>query len=107
MVVDDVENDFDSSVVKRLDHLLELANLPASRACRTVRTMRGEIADGVIAPIVGESAFEKEGLIDEVMDRQEFNGADPKAVKVLDGSGLRQSGVGSAGALRGCQGGVL
>ena len=69
VVVDDIQNDLESGIVQRRHHLLELPHLLAQGADRTVRRMRGEVAQSVVSPVVGEPSTRQEGLRDEVVHR--------------------------------------
>ena len=55
VVVDHVEDDLDARRVQRLDHRLELADLLAALPGRAVAVVRGEEADRVVAPVVGQA----------------------------------------------------
>jgi hypothetical protein len=52
VVVDDVEDHLDAGLVQRLDHRLELQHLLPAGAVGGVPVVRGEEADGVVAPVV-------------------------------------------------------
>jgi len=58
VVVDDVEDDLEASLVKGAHHLLELAHLATAAPDRAVGSMRSEKAQGVVAPVVGEAELE-------------------------------------------------
>ena len=84
VVVDHVEDHLDAGGVQRLDHLLELLHLVAVRAARRVVVVRGEVADGVVAPVVVQAAVEQVLLVDEVVHRQQLERGDPEPGEVLD-----------------------
>ena len=69
VVVDHVQDHLEPGVVQRRDHLLELPDLLTEGADRPVRGVRGEEAQGVVAPVVGQPAPDQERLGDEVVDR--------------------------------------
>ena len=84
VVVDHVEDDLEPGLVQRRHHLLELPHLLAERADRAVRSMRGEVAEGVVSPVVGQAAPDKERLGDEVVHRQQLDRGDAEVDQVLD-----------------------
>jgi hypothetical protein len=52
VVVDDVEDHLDVGLVQRLDHRLELGTCSPAGAVGGIPVVRGEEADGVVAPVV-------------------------------------------------------
>ena len=95
VVVDDVEDHFQAGVVQGLHHRLELADLlpaPVGPA-RRVRRVRGEVADGVVAPVVGQAARADARLGDEVVHREQLDRADAERDEVLDRGRVGQPGV--------------
>ena len=86
--------------VQRRDHLLELPHLLAERADRAVRGVRGEVAEGVVAPVVGQAAADQERLGDEVVHRQQLDRGDAEVDQVLDHRRVGQPGVRPAQVLR-------
>ena len=55
VVVDRVEDYLDPGLVQRPDHRLELLHLLAAGAAGGVGVVRGEEADGVVAPVVAQA----------------------------------------------------
>ena len=100
VVVDDVEDDLDPGLVKRLDHLLELADLLAADSLARVARVRREEADRVVAPVVGEAALDKVAVPHELVDGHELDRSDAEPTEVLDGGGGGQPGVRSPQPLR-------
>lgn len=96
VVVDDVEDDLDAGGVQGGDHVLELADLLAPGAGGGVAGVRGEVADGVVAPVVAQSASQQVVLVGELMDGQQFDGGDAERGEVVEGGGVGESGVGAA-----------
>jgi hypothetical protein len=96
VVVDDVEDHLDARGVQGLDHRLELGDLPAGRARGAVGSVRGEVAQGVVAPVVGQAAPQQVRLADEVVHRQQLDRGDAQRHQVLDEGGVRQPGIGAA-----------
>ena len=76
MVEDDVEQDFESRSVEGVDHGLELGHLADGSArprLRGVRLMWREVADGVVAPVVGQPTVDEKLLGHGGVDREEFD----------------------------------
>ncbi len=80
MVVDDVENHLDARIVEKVDHRLEFAQI----AFRHIARMRGEEADGIVAPIIPEPSLDQLVLVDESMNGQELDGGDSQTLQVFD-----------------------
>ncbi len=96
VVVHDVEDDLDARLVKALDHGLELADLLAAGARGGEAGVRREVADGIVAPIVVETAI-LEGLLGHgVVHGQELQRGDPETREVLEGGWRGEPGVGAA-----------
>ena len=72
MVVDDVEDDFDSGGVHDLHHRLKLADRGGGKVTRD----GSEEADGVVSPIIAQAALDERAVIDEIMHGHEFDGSD-------------------------------
>ena len=56
---------------------------------------RGEEADGVVAPIVGEPLFLKEPVVDEGLHRQQLDRGHPELDQMVDHDGMGEPGEGS------------
>jgi hypothetical protein len=100
VVVDDVEDDLDPGLVKRLDHLLELADLLAADSLARVARVRREEADRVVAPVVGEATLDEVAVPHELVDGHELDRSDAEPTEVLDGGGGGHPGVRSPEGLR-------
>src|SRR5579872_1546137 len=72
VVVDDVEDDFDTDVVQPVDHRLELAESAASHVTR----LRGEEPDGVVLPIVPQAGLHQPAVVDGGMDGEQLHRRD-------------------------------
>ena len=99
VVVDHVEDHLDPRLVQRLDHALELAHLLAGLAGGGVGRVRGEEADRRVAPVVRQPAVGEEGLVGDVVDRQQLDRGDAQRLQVVHGRVRRQPGVGAAQVL--------
>ena len=100
VVVDDVEDDFDSGLVERRHHLFELGNLLAEGAHRSVGRMGREVAKSVVTPIVGKPTADQEGLRHVVVDGQQLDGSDTQVLQVGDDRRIGEAGVGAAEMFR-------
>ena len=58
--------------------------------------MRGEVADGVVPPVVGQAPPDQERLGHVLVHRQQFDGGHAQARQVRDGGLVAQAGVGPA-----------
>ena len=96
VVVDDVEDHLDAGVVHRPDHRLELRHLLAEVARRAVAVVRGEEADGVVAPVVAQALVEQGVVVDELVDRHQLDRRDAEVLEVVDHGRVGEPGVGAA-----------
>ena len=103
VVVNDVEDDFDTGLVHRLDEVLELLHLLAALPAR-VLVVRRQVADRVVAPVVGQPAIAQRRVLHELVHRQQFDRRDAQALQVLDRLGVRHPGVGAAQGRSGMRG---
>ena len=62
--------------------------------------MRGEEADGVVAPVVPEPSLHQVGVVHEVVDRLQLDGGDAEAQQVVDRCRMGQAGIGASQRLR-------
>jgi len=84
VVVDHVEDDLDPRPVQLLDHRLELLHLLAAGAEGRVVVVRGEEADGVVAPVVAQAALLQRVVVHELVHRHELDRGDAQVLQVLD-----------------------
>ena len=87
-------------LVQRLDHRLELLHLPAAPAEGGVVVVRGEEADGVVAPVVPQPALDQGGVVDELVHRHQLDRGHPDPPEMLDHRRVGQAGVRAAHVLR-------
>ena len=92
VVVDDVEDDLDAGGVHRLDHRLELLDLLALGAGGVVG-VRGEEAEGVVAPVVAQALVEQRGVLDELVHRHQLDRGDAELLQVGGDRRVRETGV--------------
>ena len=95
VVVDDVEDDLEAGGVERLDHRLELVDLPPPVAGRAVVAVRGQEADAVVAPVVAQASLEQVGVVHELVHRQQLDGGDAEVGQVAGDCRVGQPGVGA------------
>ena len=76
VVEHDVEQHLEPGGVQGVDHGLELGDLPARVSgphCGGVAGVRGEVADGVVAPVVGQAAIREKGLGHALVHREQLD----------------------------------
>ena len=100
VVVHHVEDDLDPGLVQRPDHGFELRDLLAPGAAGGVGVVRGEEADGVVAPVVAQPAPGQDTFRHELVDRHQLDRRDSQSLQVLDDRRMRQPLVGAALLLR-------
>ena len=96
VVEDDVEDDLEPGGVQRLDHRLELDDLPAVRTPQCVLMVRGEEADRLIAPVIAQPASDQPRVMDELVHGKQLNRRDAEPQEMVDGDRMPQAGVGAA-----------
>jgi len=96
VVVDHVEDDLDAGVVQRAHHALELLHLLAELAVGGVAGVRGEEADGVVAPVVREALVGQGRVVDELVHRHQLDGGDSELLEVFDHQRMGDSAVAAA-----------
>ena len=77
-------------------HRLELGDLPAGLAGpdrRRIRLMRGEVADRVVTPVVGQAPFDQERLRHALVHGEQFEGGHAQVEQVADDGLVGQPGV--------------
>ncbi len=79
-----------------LDHGFEFVDLFAALSGAGVGVVGREESDGVVAPIVAEAFFLQEAVVDELVDRHEFDRGDAEFLQVFDHRRVCESCVGSA-----------
>lgn len=76
------------------DHFFEFADLLAANAGGTVASVGGEVAYGVVAPVVVESGGDEVARVDVVvMNGEEFYGGDAEAFQMGNCCGVTHCGV--------------
>ena len=89
MVIDDVQDHFDSGAVERLDHLFELSYLAAVVASARKASVRREIVHGAVAPVVVQPAIHQRRVVKRVVDWQEFDRCNAKTREIRQRRGMR------------------
>ena len=83
-------------LVQVADHGLELLDLVPHIAGGAVGVLRGEEADGVVAPIVVEALLLERAVVDELVDGHQFDRGDAELLQVLNHRRVRDAGIGAA-----------
>ncbi len=96
VVVDHVEDDLDAGLVQRLDHRLELGDVPVRRCRRAVTLVRREEPDRVVAPVVRQPPLGQDRLRHGLVHRHQLDRGDAEPLQVLDDRGRRQPRVAAA-----------
>ena len=96
VVVNHVEDHLDAGLVQRFDHGLELLDLLAGRAPSRVSSVRGQKADGVVAPVVALPARHQVVIVEVVLHRHQLHSGHPDPEQVVDDRRMHQAGIGSA-----------
>ncbi len=96
VVVDHVEDHLDAGGVHGLDHALELLDLLTGVVVGGVVRVRGEEAEGVVAPVVAQSLVQECGVLDELVHRHQLDGGHPELGEVVGHGRVRETGVGAA-----------
>ena len=93
VVVNDVENDLDSSGVQIAHHPLELVHLLASIAAAGVFRFRREETNGVVAPVVCKSAIHQSLVINVGVHRQQLDRAYTQVFQIINRPSAAEGGV--------------
>ena len=96
VVVDDVEDDFESGGVQAAHHQLELLHRLARPSVRGVFGVRREKAQRVVAPVIGQPLLDEMAVVEMIMHGHQLDGGDAEVEQVLDGGLRSQAGVGAA-----------
>ena len=96
VVVHHVKNDLHAGMMICLDHGFELVDLFAAFPGRGIGVVRCEEADGVVSPVVRQTLFLQEGVVDELVNRHQFNSGDAKLFQIFDDARISQARVGAA-----------
>src|ERR1700720_2242080 len=78
--------------MQSLDHRLEFAN----RTGRQVARLKGEKADGVVAPVIAQTSFYELPVVYEAVHRHEFDRSHSQAGEIFKYRGTGQAGIGTA-----------
>ena len=96
VVVDHVEDNLNPRIVKCAHHALELADCAAwLLGSRVVLVWRQE-AEGVVAPVVAQPLFAQVVVLEELVDRHQFDSRDTKVLEVVNNRRMSETGIGTA-----------
>ena len=84
VVVDHVEDHLDTGLVERPHHRLELGDRAAGVLGGRVLVVRGEEAEGVVAPVVSQTQIEQPVVVQELVHRHQLDGGDVERLEVVD-----------------------
>src|SRR5947209_7199059 len=93
VVVDHVQDYFDTSAMESRDHHFELLDSILWQMRRGIAALRRKVRQRVVAPVIGEAVFHEVAIVKKVVYWQEFDCRNTKTDQVLDGSLRRQPGV--------------
>ena len=97
MVVDHIQNDFDTRAVERFHHL---AKLEDRISIRSQSGFGSEKSQRVVAPVVGESPIEKKAIVEMLMDGKQLHRGNSNLLKVFDRRMVSETCVGAPDFLR-------
>jgi hypothetical protein len=95
LIIDHVQNHLDPRLVQGLDHLLEFLNLLAPLPAAGIGIVGSQITDGVVSPVVSKAPLDQVRIMNELVDREELNGRNPKVPEIIDHHRMRQAVVGT------------
>ena len=96
VVIDHVEDDFDTGCVQRSHHLLEFRDRRLTVDPCGIARFRCEEGEGVVAPIVGAPALDEPLLVEKAMNGQQVDGGNAEAAIVFEHRRRREAGIGAA-----------
>ena len=96
VVINHVEDYLDACLVEGTDHGLEFGDHLAWLFGIGVVMVRGEKAEGVIAPVVAQAQVAQPIVLQELVDGHELDGGDAELLEVVNDGGVRHAGVGTA-----------
>ncbi len=96
VIVHHVQDHLDASRMQRLHHALELAHHLLWRLCGSIRVMRSEDADGVVAPEVRQPFFQQKQILQKLVHWKKLHAGDPEALQVLRHGWVAHGGIGAA-----------
>src|SRR5215813_184636 len=89
MVVDDVEDDFDASIMQSRHG----RSKSIERSIRGITRLGCEKAQRIVAPIVAKAALDQMAIIDKGVDRQQFKCGDTQTLEMIDHRRCRKAAI--------------
>ena len=99
VVVDHVEDHLDVGFMQGTDHRLELLDLTARGGAAGVLGVGGKEADGVVAPVIGQTLVDQRGVVGEMVHGHQLDRCGAQRFQVVDDDRVRDRGVGAAARL--------
>ena len=96
VIVNDVENDFDSGRVQVAHHGFEFVYLAAAIAAAGVFRLRREETDRVVTPVISQAAIDQRLVINVRVHRQQLDRGHAQMFEVIDCPGATEPGVSAA-----------
>jgi len=90
VVVHHVEDHLDPGRVQRFHHRLEFVYLPVPLSGGRIAVVRGEVADGAIAPVISETLTDREIVRHELVHRHQLDSGHTEALQVADDGRVSQ-----------------
>ena len=100
MIVNHIENHFDSGSVKAAHHRLELGNLLAQLPATGVLRMRREKSDRVVAPVIRQTAIDQAFVVNMRMHGQQFDRGHAKFFQIINSRRAAERRIGATQLLR-------
>src|SRR5688500_5629956 len=94
MSINDIEDHLEAGSMQGFHHELELADLPSGvERTRRILVVWSKKTDGVVTPVIPQSALEQMHIMQELMHRHQFDRGDTQGFQMVDDGGMRQSQV--------------
>ena len=96
VIINHVENHFDSGGVQIAHHGFDLAHLATEIAAAGVCRFRGEETDRIVTPVVSKSAIDQCLIIHVRLNGQQLDRGDAQMCEVLNCPGTAEPGISAA-----------
>ena len=82
--------------MKGLEHVFELHDLRRRLRPRTITNVRSKERDRIVSPVIAKPPVAKERIVDEPLNREQFQGGDSELAEIADDGFAREAEVGAA-----------